>query len=184
MTNTFAPELDFDPARHGHAAVSGESTVEAIVAIKRWAEGQDGDFVVLAPWASGPPRPHWTQVSHELAWAKHLGTVRAEIDARLLRFADPDLRAEPARPLFVIIDEAALLHHYVNQQPVRAETITGAETHPDPVGVVSDIARLGRSVRVHLIAVRSASPVVHLTVLRDCARQFDLNSAAAHGGRE
>ncbi|MCS5524799.1 hypothetical protein NY551_18850 [Curtobacterium flaccumfaciens pv. oortii] len=179
MTEPLIPELDFDPARHGHAVVSGESTTDAIVAIKRWAEGQDGDFVVLAPWASGPPRPHWTQVSQDLAWAKHLGTVRAEIDARLLRFTAPALRAEPARPLFVIVDEAALLHSYVNDPSVRAETSTGAETHPDAVEVVSDIARMGRAVRVHLIVVTSASPVVRLTVLRSCAQQFDLLSSGA-----
>jgi hypothetical protein len=180
MTEPLIPELDFDPARHGHAVVSGGSTTDAIVAIKRWAEGQDGDFVVLAPWASAPPRPHWTQVSQDLAWAKHLGTVRAEIDARLLRFTAPALRAEPARPLFVILDEAALLHSYVNDPTVRAETSTAdAETYPDVVGVVSDIARMGRTVRVHLIVVTSASSVVCLTVLRSCARQFDLLSSGA-----
>jgi DNA helicase HerA-like ATPase len=130
---------------------------------------------VLAPWASGPPRPHWTQVSHELAWAEHLSAVRAELGARFQRAADHGRRAEPVQPLYVILDEAALLHSYVNDPAVRAETSTCAETHPDAVGVVSDIARLGRAVRVHLITVTSEPSAVHLATLRDCTRHFDLN---------
>jgi hypothetical protein len=82
MTETRTPELDFDPARDGHAAIRGGSLQQAIIVIKRWALEQEGDFLVLAPWATDPPRPHWTQVTQPISWAHHLIAAGDEMAAR------------------------------------------------------------------------------------------------------
>jgi len=166
--------LDFDPTLHGHALVRGGSVQQEIIAIKQWAAEQDGEFVVLAPWAAAPPRPHWTQVTQPIAWAGHLDRVRSEIDARYERLASREHRAKSFRPLFVIIDESALLSQYVNERPRREASSTG--TGRDAVESVSDIVRLGRAAGVHLVAAASGTQgTVHLNVLRDCGREFDLN---------
>lgn len=175
MGETFIPQFDFEPARDGHATVHGDSVQQAIITIKRWAAEQEGDFLVLAPWASGPPRPHWTQVAHSLAWAQHLSAARDAMSARYERLADRERRSETVRPLFVIIDERALLGHYVNDRTPPAGPAAGAAPQRDALEVISDIARLGRAAGVHLVVVSAPSPAVRLTVLRDCARQFDLN---------
>lgn len=147
---------DFVPERDGHALVLGHPGI----AIWRWIDQhhrQDGDCVVLAPWAGArPPRRGLVLVSNPRAWAEHLRATLAEVSCRR------DRPGEQTTPIFVVVDIGSLL------------TEARSRRRRDVLALVDELVRTGQAASVHVLAIATDPAAGHRasSIVQNTARVF------------